>query len=363
MREVVLARYLLAKGLSLLPDFTKALQAFKRQDVEPLREFLQRVRDIIIPDGGHTPAPWYYALGTAKRNALNLLQKETQVLRSELAAIKPTDSPVFWESIERRVEGLAKLIRTLELAAVMEDDDRPFKHGGFTIVPMRGLKKAEVDAALEALDAAAEKIRSKFPQVLYGEVYFSTHLSAKTAAQYVPGQDTIQLSVRARKRFDDIYSLIHEFGHRFDWKFQKGKPLYKDFVRLSTHKEYEEIVYDDKLRDSVADEVVEVARAYKEKRPTALLSPQAELWVKGPDIDIKPLTSAYVAGKIDERKLHAEVKGTKDVTRLTGKVVREPLSVTPYGATKSTENFAEAFAHYVLGMPMPPEFVSIFDQF
>lgn len=363
MREVVLARYLLAKGAALLPDFTKALQAFKEQDVGPMREFLRRVLGVIFPEGGSTPAPWYSALGTAKRNALNSLQKEAHLLRDELASIRPTDSPVFWESVGRRLEALPKAIRTLELAMAAGDDDRPIKRGGFTIIPMPGLKKAEVDAALEALDAAAEKIRAKFPQVLYGSVYFSTHLSTRTAAQYILGQDTIQLSVRARKRFDDIYSLIHEFGHRFDWKFQKGKPLYQEFVRLSTDKGYEEIVYDDKLREAVADEVVEVVRAVKEKRRPALLTPEAELWLKGPDLNIKPLTSAYMAGKIDERKLHAEVKGTKDVTRLTGKVVREPLSVTPYGATKVTENFAEAFAHYVLGVAMPPEFVTIFDQF
>jgi hypothetical protein len=363
MREVVLARYLLAKGVALLPDFTKALHAFKGQDVGPMREFLQRVLGIIFPDGGRSPAPWYHALGTAKRNALNTLQKEAHILLDELVAIKRADSPLFWESLQRRLDDLPKKVRTLELAMGAADDDRPIQRGGFTIVPMPGIKKAETDAALEALDAAAEKIRVKFPQVLYGQVYFSTHLSAKTAAQYVPSHDSIQLSVRARKRFDDIYSLIHEFGHRFDWKFQKGKPLYQEFVRLSMHKEYEQVVYDDKLREAVADEVVGFAQAVKERRPPTKLTPQAELWVKGPDLDIKPLTSAYMAGKIDEGKLHAEVKGTKDVTRITGKVVREPLSVTPYGATKPTENFAEAFAHYVLGMAMPPEFVTIFDQF
>lgn len=363
MKETVLARYLVAKGVALLPAFTQALEAFKKRDVGPMIEVLRQVTGHIFPSGGSRPAPWFFALGTAKRNAVNALQKEAHQIQDTLLVLKDTDHEAFWAHIERRLEDLPKKIRTLEIALQATDEDRPIQRGGFTIIPMPGLKKAEVEGALEALDAAAEKIRSKFPQVLYGNVYFSTHLSAKTAAHYLAADDAIHLSVGARKRFSDVYTLIHEFGHRFDWKFQKGKTLYREFVRLSTDKGYEEIVYDDKLREAVADEVVEVVRAVKEKRRAALLTPEAELWLKGPDLDIKPLTSAYMAGKIDEGKLHAEVKGTKDVTRLTGKVVREPLSVTPYGATKVTENFAEAFAHYVLGMAMPPEFVTIFDHF
>jgi hypothetical protein len=247
----------------------------------------------------------------------------------------------------------------LEIALQAEDEDRGVSRGGFTIIPMPGVKKAETEAVLEALDTAAEKIRAKFPQVLYGKVFFSTHLSAKTAAHYVYSDDTIHIGVRARKRFDDIYTLIHEFGHRFDHKFLKDD-VRKAFWDLSTRKVYEAVLYDGKLRAAVADEAVGVAKARKEGKPFLGLSPELERWAKHQDL--KKAMGAFMVGKINEAKLHAEIKGTKDVEILTDKLLHEPLSVTPYGATSPKENFAEAFAHYVLGMNMPPAFQELFGQ-
>lgn len=364
MLDRVIARHLIAKGVSLLPEFDKALHVYQTQgNTEPMVAFIQRVLDIILPGGGQVPAPWFNALGTAKRNAINWLQKEGRHLLGSLSPSQIVHDPEKWRAyVVMQLETWGKKLRTLEIASEAGDVEREVKRGGFTIVPMPGVKKAETEAALEALDAASEKIRPKFPAVLYGNVFFSTHLSAKTAAHYVYSDDTIHLSVRARKRFSDIYTLIHEFGHRYDHKFFHDKALRNDFWSLSTRKVYEKVLFDDKLRQAVADELVGVAKARKEGKPFIAVSPEAERWVKEPSIDIKKLMSAFLTGKIDEAKLHADIKGARDVEAMTGKLLHGPLAVTPYGATKPVENFAEGFAHFVLDMAMPQEFVEIFTK-
>jgi len=375
VRKVVF-RYVVAKSLSLLPTFKKAILDFERGDELPLLEVLGQVMEVILPEGGNTPPDWFWALGTAKRTALKSVYNEAKDWVGKLPKIKqdladPTNpsSPFskfpdpqaqanrmreYWVA---ELRGVEKKLRTLELATQATDEDREIKRGGFVVIPMPGVKKSEIEGALEALDEAASKIRGKFPQVLYGKVFFSTHLSAKTAAHYVYTDDTIHLSVRARKRFDDIYTLIHEFGHRFDHKFL-DKGVRKELWDLSTQKVYEKVLYDAKLRETVAEEAVGIAKARKEGRPFLGMTPELERWAKIQDIR-KPMT-AFLKGEIDEPKLLSAVKGSKDVEVSTNTLLHEPLAVTPYGATNPKENIAEAFAHYVLGMAMPQEFTNIF---
>jgi hypothetical protein len=252
----VAGRHLLAKAMQLLPDFQKALHAFQTGDTLPMQALVKKVLDIIMPGGTGHPPQWYYALGTAKKNTLNWLQKEGHVFLMELASIqhqvsgKPDFDPrgVMWQHYENRLIEWGKKLRTLEIAAQAEDEEKHIKHGPFTIVRIAGLTQADVNGSLEALDAAADKIRSKFPQVLYGFVYLSPHLGTKLAGTYVGSNDTVQLNVFARKRFSDMQTLIHEFGHRFDHKFFHNKALRERFWHLSTHKEMETVHYDVKLR-------------------------------------------------------------------------------------------------------------------
>jgi hypothetical protein len=383
----VAARFRLSKAMSFVPEFKAALHVFETtSEVEPMVKTIQRVVDFILPmfyvtDGGERPA-WFHALGTAKRNTLQWLLKEGRVLLMDLPSVgrdlvtpensssrfhkfpEPTQQATLWkQSYLHRLVEWGKKLRTLEIASAGGDEDRIIERGGFTIMPMPGLKKSEVDGALEALDEAASKIRPKFPQVLYGKVFFSTHLSSKTAAHYVYADDAVHLSVRARKRFNDIYTLIHEFGHRFDHKFLKD-PLRSQFWNLSTQRVFEKVVYDEKLRSDVAKEAVEIAKARKEKKPFLGMSPELERWVAYPMNAryVKDLMSDFLHGHLDEARLYEEIKGRHDVTIETDKLLHGPLSVTPYGATKPIENFAEAFAHYVLGMAMPEPLGAILAQ-
>lgn len=369
----VASRFAKGKGLSLVPEFKKAMIAFRAGDQGPILDLCKKVIEIVLPGGGNAPPSWFNALGTAKRTTIKGLYKEAHVLLQDLPGIfsqvrfdkfpNPEEQKSRWlESYATRLEDWGKKLRTLEIATEADDEERVIQQDGFSIIPMPGVSKAETDEALEALHGAAEKIRSKFPQVLYGKVFFSTHLSAKTAAHYVYNDDTIHLSVRAKKRFDDMYTIVHEFGHRFDHKFLDAK-LRARFVDLSLRKVYETIHYDAALRSKVAQEALQLAKDRMAKKPIPGFSNELELWVKDAKYGVGPyirsLMTMYMKGEIDDTKYLTEVMGTKDVDVPTGKLLHGPLAVTPYGATKPSENFAEAFAHFVLGMAMPQEFVEI----
>lgn len=351
------------KGLSLVPEFKKALEDYKKGDWAPMKAFLVKVRGLILPDGGTAPA-WFGALGTAKRNAIRALHRDSHALADNLDPSISKTGPETWISyMVPRLEEWGKKLRTLEIASQADDAEVAIERNGFTVIPMAGVTKAEIDGSLEALDAAIAAVRSKFPKVLYGKVFLSTHLGGKTAARYMYNDDTVHLSVKARKRFDDVYSLIHELGHRYDHKFLKDE-LRKRFWALSTQKVYEKLQFDAKLREQVADEAVSLAKARAQGRPVPNPSPELVAWLKSPDGPNNPreLTTKFLNLQITEKELHDGMKGTKDSEVTTEKVLHGPLSVTTYGATSPTENFAEAFAHFILGKSMPPEFVEILSE-
>lgn len=361
------ARTLFARGVSLLPDYQRAMRAFDEKDAGPIRAFLDRVLQVVYP--GHQAPPWAQALSAQRKNAWRKLVIDLQQAQLQVSAFMdtPTD-PNGWlhRSALRYLQDLAKPLRALEIMSEVADEGGSFRHGPFRIFTVPGVTRAETAVALEVFDEASSKVRPKFPQVLYGDIYLATTLasagSRTRAASYVSNDDTIQLSVRARKRFGDVYTIIHELGHRLDYKFVRGTPLYREFSTLSTHKEWEMVLFDRKLRVQVATELVQVAEDRRAGRSFRPLSPEAELWVKQPEVDVKPLMTAFLAGKLDAGQLHARLMGDKDLERMTGKVLHEPLAVTPYGATKVTENFAEAFAHFVLGMEMPAPLQAILAQ-
>lgn len=214
---------------------------------------------------------------------------------------------------------------------------------------------------MASLDAAIAKLEPVFPQVLYGNVYLSNHLQKGKAAWYVSGHDKFYLDVKAQKRFNDVYTILHELGHRYDYQFL-DKGIKQRCDALSTRRVYEKVLFDEARRTKVADETVALVKAKLAGQPTEPMSTDLVMWLKGPYIkggEATKLTSAFAAGKITEAELHDGIKGTQDADMMTGQVLQGPLLVTPYGGTNTRENFAEAFAHYVLDMPMPEEFKAL----
>lgn len=352
----------IAKGLSLLPAYTAALAALEgHHDAAPMAAFLRRVLEVVYP---HDQMPaWVAALSTQRKNTWRALVRSSRILLDELGSLGPGASEVFRHSVVRALRDLAKPLRALEIMSDVADQESSFKHGPFRVFTVPGVSRKEVEAALEALDEAAAKIHPRFPQVLYGDVYLATSLARSgpynPSASYSPSSDAVHLSVRARRRFDDVYTIVHELGHRFGYKFAEGTPAYREFVALSTRKEWQKVLFDDAVRAQVAGELVAAAVDRKQGRPMKPLSEDAVLWAKQPHVEVKARIADFLAGKIDQARLHDLLKGQRDQEVETGKLLHGPLAVTPYGATKVVENFAEAFAHYVLGMEMPPELRSV----
>lgn len=358
----VAARYLeargKAKGLSLLPDFDKAVEKLETGDNGPILEFAEHLVNVIRESASKD---WIAGLSVQKVNAINRLGRAAQFL-SNVHWDTVKEHPALLASTVRDVKEWRKAIRTLELASTLGDEALEIKRGPFTVVPIPGLSKTDMEGALEALDAATLKLQAKCPKVLYGKVFFSKHIQKGTSARYFDDKDALALNVLAKKRFDDIFTIIHELGHRHQYKFlsKEGQTKYWD---LSTRKVYEKIHFDAKLREQVADEAVQLAKL--KAMGKALPAPSESLiwWLKSPHPhqkgDVRKLTSQYLEGKLDEKELHDAVKGNQDESVMTDKILHGPLHVTPYGATKPGENYADGFAHFVLGMDMPAELAAI----
>jgi len=361
----VVARYKVAKGISLIPRFQKALKDYEATgNSEEMRAILKEIVSIVLPNGAYVP-PWFHGLGSAKRNAIKFLATEGRLLIDRLSPSQTVHDEAKWRSyMVMNLTTYSKKLRTLEIASEAGDEERMITVPGWKVVPMPGLTKTQVEGALEALEQATIKIKAKFPQVIYGDVYLSTHLQRGVAAWYEFSGDKFYLDVNSKKRFSYVYTICHELGHRYDHKFLTNKELRQRFWDLSTRKVFETFIFDHNLREKVCLEVLEAIRAKKEGKGAQMLSREAYAWVTArytPGSQVMTLSTKYLADALDDNGFVKELMGTKDFKVPTDKLLHGPIAVTPYGGTKPVENFAEAFAHYVLDMDLAPEFVEIFD--
>ena len=352
-----------AKGVSLVPNYRDALEKLDQGDADPALAFAKRLQEVILP-GGERPQ-WFVGLSVQKMNALKSLYREavSMVSNGEVLRKKEPQHRAEWlRYMAYEMGKWAKDVRTLEIASALSDSAGELQHGAFTVVPVPGLTRKQIDGALAALDEAASKIRPKFPQVLYGKIFLSKHLKRRVAAWYESASDGLALNVAAKKRFNDVYTIIHELGHRHEAKFLK-RDAKQRYWELSTQKVYETIEFDEALRERMAQEVVSAAKEVAIGQRPPKMSDELVMWLKSPYPhergDIPKLTSTYLKGKLDEKELALAVKGKRNESLITGKVLHGPLSVTPYGATNPRENYAEGFAHYVLGLDLPAELASI----
>ncbi len=245
-------------------------------------EVLKRITEAYRP-GGYwheedvSKVPWLSALNDRQlktvqrtfdraRELLQALQREEQMMGLEHRSAKGTHG--------QNVASLRAFLPQLKVIDKLAGShERRSQHGPFVIVPMPGVTKAHASNVLEALDEAAELLRRRFSRLLYGDVYLKTTIRDNgrgAAAAYDFKHDIMQVNVKANHRVSDVFSIVHEFGHRYDNKFLSQE-----------------------LRD-----------------------------------------------RFDALK----------------------VSISDYGATDARENFAEAFAFYVLNMGLPPAVKAIFEE-
>lgn len=361
----VVSRYLSAKAaLALSKLFERAVKDTAGGDWGSTREAIQgllKALDIRESAGDvgivrSIEADWFYALGPRQRSRVK------EVISTCVHILRWVNTPDVAIKMAPQVKDLAHEVVWLE--KLIQEPTSVFQHGAFEINPMPGVTSKQIAEALEALDSADKLIRPKFPQVLYGKVYISLSV-ASGVASYIANGDNIYLSTKTRKTVGDVHAICHELGHRFEHKFWRNSQQRDAFRQLSTESEYETIEYDTKLREQMADEFINITLA-RMKGQNHTQSPLLLQWLNHrmeKDFQsLRNLSQRLLQGEDVEQELRLAIKGPKDVTLKTDKVLREPIAVTPYGRKSWKENFSEAFALYVRGSPLPPTVAVILDD-
>jgi len=316
-------------------------------------------------------AEWYYPLGPKHKSRVKALILDVKNLRRSIAWAKQKNQPLDHNSIVvfKRI-----IFEADWLEKIIPKSEHGFPHGDFTIIPMKGVSAKNIESCLAALDKASTYIRPKFPQVLYGKVYLGTSVGKGYAniTIYVEDHDQVSLSTRASSTVGDVHAICHELGHRFFHKFWKNTEQKDQFRRLSQEPEYEVVEFDKPTRAKLADEFLSNAEKMREGVKSPPVSDLLSDWIKAlkarPEIrDIMSLGKKFTWEKDDSvrDKLWAALALPSEPTVQvrTDKILREPLNVSEYAKrTNWQENFAEAFAYYVMGKPLPAEIAAILDK-
>ena len=109
-----------------------------------------------------------------------------------------------------------------------KDIPKSWKHGPFDIINSYGYQPQEAESILALLDVTTNLLAKRgFEELLYGDVAMTTmsHLSGSdrqsgvTVGQYRPLDDVVELAVDYDPDRQGVFTLLHEFGHRFWNKF------------------------------------------------------------------------------------------------------------------------------------------------
>ena len=361
----VASRYLLSKL-----DLAKALADAEKQyaatgDPSEVLKVFQSFRSVVgMDDTGSSiriHGEWFYAQAKPSQGRVVKMIQAVRGLERHLRDQPDKDR----QSVVAALQVLRGSFKWL--TGQFKDTDDEVKHGPWVLVKMPGVSGKAMTGAIQALDEATRLVSKRFPQVTYGKVFVSERLSgANTLALYTFDGDVVYLSLRARNSVGDVYAIIHELGHRYFKKFWNDAKAKDQFRRLSTETAYETVVYTPKQKDALAkDLLAQVVSRKKGGKPKAApaLDDYLEHFQPIDLSDLKDLVRGATQGGAKEAKALVDgfLRMGPDSIQ-TDKVIREPLAVTSYGKTSWEENFSEAFAHYLMGKPLPDELQKIMDN-
>ncbi len=244
------------------------------------------------------------------------------------------------------------------------------KVGPFTLVNTGGFSQEVMNDVAEAVAEAVHYIKgSGLEKVLYGDLLVTNQIKshANVMAFYIVASDEMMVRATTRKGAASVHTLVHELGHRMQFKFMRGRD--REIDRL-----YQEID-----RGGSAD------KALMPKPGDHVMLEGLDMTVraiKGPKIEVTPvMTPAYIAkerSRVEKHVLkarpslkdHPDLLEDQVVQTLAGMIYTAPVGmlvaenpkfrpvdfkgfVTSYAKTSPTENFAEMFAFYCTG-ELPP---------
>lgn len=239
-----------------------------------------------------------------------------------------------------RIEGYVKL-------------EKEFDHGPWRIVNKYGFTVAEYGEPLSVLDKAAERVQAKgFGNLLYGKVFLESIVSRPgIAGEYFKANDVIALSVDAKNRQSDVFTMVHELGHR-RWNQHVAAPVREQYEDLYSAGGLTVEQRQDIFQALVKGEFKPGAAKRFLRDPTL---PVAE-YLKSINVSPKHYWKAYSEGQP-----YVE----KQIVRPNQKYVRlkswQVEIVSDYAGTNVQEDFAETFATYVFNMPIHPSVMRRFE--
>jgi len=269
------------------------------------------------------------------------------------------DEAWIWGTLETMDDALKSLVRIAPRLLGYTQIESSFKHGPFTIINKYGYRPDEYETVLALLDKAAGAVsKTGFGAVLDGvAVSLVGKSSARgTAGRYYESGDALDLNVESRYRFDAVYTLIHELGHRY-WSKQLSNSQQEAYEEAYSRSNGVTLRQRQDMFQALQKAGFQPRRAVRFLEDPALGELLQNYFKEYfGQSSSKDLAAAYARG---------EQWVEKNFVRPSSKYVfvgsPKTVTVTDYAKTNMKEDFAETFTHYVLGKPLPPEVQQRFD--
>ena len=226
--------------------------------------------------------------------------------------------------------------------------EKEFQHGPFTVENKYGYRPDGYTVPLQVLDKAAEYLRSAgYGNLLYGKILLVGNATGKGyAGRYVPTSDVVLLNVEAHYRKSNVYTLVHEFGHRH-WHVTLTRDAQEAYTNDYQGSEPYLSVDDRKaMFNALVKAGFSVTKAKGDLGPTlaeAIGPYMQETW----EMSMRELRAWFNRKPAEVEQIVVRPRST--YVRIKG---RRPVSVTDYGRTNVKEDYAEVFAHVVMGKPI-----------
>lgn len=258
----------------------------------------------------------------------------------------------IYQSLVQIGNVLKSLVRMAERIEGYVKVEKAFTHGPWSIVNKYGFAAAEYAEPLEVLDKASALIRAKgFGNVLYGKVELDTKVSRPgVAGEYYKDGDSITLTVDAQSRHSDVFTLVHELGHR-RWH-QHLSPAQRD--------QYEDLYSPGGLTVEQRQDIYQ-ALTQSDFKPGA-----AKRFLRDKGLPVAEYLKEIGASPKDYARAFGEGQAwvERQIVRPNHRYVRlksqKVETVSSYADTNVKEDFAETFATYVFGMPIAESIMNRF---
>ena len=275
------------------------------------------------------------------------------------------------------------------------DDVAKVKAGPFTLINTGGFSEDVMKTVADVVKKAADYAStSGVGQVCYGEVHVTNKISkGNVLAFYMISQDEMFVRADASTSEKHMHTLLHELGHRYQYKFLKNKQAIERMYSQIKYKWHRdeilkmkpqkgETLTDPKSKkvyvvESVSGDMVhmrtehspEVIQVVKEQARETVLKKRPELATPRNPAEEQILQYSLEAmekeilRRVGVVSAKINIEGYYQMKGVDPRALGPDFKgfITPYAATDPDENFAEMFGFYCTG-DLPPTQSALFEQ-